>query len=150
VVQKKHSFWGCNSPRKRLAFFWRVFVPEEAPAAKALFQLPGGLARHRPHLSAPYCCCQRSHLRNWRAHWIQQSCDWRLGRWIARNRCWSGAFRRLSDTSCKCRGSNWLSHDGRLAVFDDRSEQPHQCLNCIQSGCDIRRACLAGPGCFFT
>jgi hypothetical protein len=40
VVQKKHSFWGSNSQRKKLAFFWRVFVPEEAPAAKALFQLP--------------------------------------------------------------------------------------------------------------
>jgi hypothetical protein len=39
-------------------FFGMSLCPEEAAAAKALFQLPGGLAGYRPYLPATHYCAE--------------------------------------------------------------------------------------------
>jgi hypothetical protein len=56
VCKRKHSIGGPIPVKKASLFLARICTPPEAPAAKALFQLPEGLARYWPYFPATYIC----------------------------------------------------------------------------------------------
>src|ERR1700733_7542305 len=69
---------GNQGRSKKLASFWRVLVPRGGTGCKGSFPA----SRRVGQILALFSCDLLF------ARWIQQSCDWRLGSWIDRYRCW--------------------------------------------------------------
>jgi hypothetical protein len=50
VAQKKHSIWGSNPPRRKLAYCWEVFVPRGGIGCKGSFPASRRVGRVRAYL----------------------------------------------------------------------------------------------------